>query len=374
MAAGPAVSVCIPVYNGAPYLADAIASVLAQTVADLELVVVDDRSTDASAAIARSFTDGRVRCVGNELRLGVVGNWNRCLALAAAPYVCVFHHDDVMMPDNLAEKLRVLEAHPAVGMVHSNVHQIGPAGELIAESWYSYPTPEEDGVHAGLAYLRRLLTGLNLVCAPSVVARRECYARLGGFDGRLPFTADWEMWMRMAAFYDVGYLVRPLVQYRRHGGMETQNFRGARELEQGYRAKMLALSKVGSRLPDADAVRSHVIGEYRYLAVERGRQVEAAGDAGEALRYRVLAREIWTDGARADGAPADADALRRWEEAVYPPRAVDVSPEDLARRVSGRVLAAALGRRLAARVRGSRLYRLARRLLAGVSRHRSINE
>jgi glycosyltransferase involved in cell wall biosynthesis len=361
----PTVSVCIPTHNGAPYLERAIASVLAQTFADFELLVVDDRSSDASPAIARSFTDPRVRCVANELRRGLVANWNRCLELAGGEHVAIFHQDDVMMPENLADKVGLLQAHPAVGMVHSNVHQIGPADELIAESWYTYPTAEEDGVHPGLAYLRRMLTGLNPVCAPSVVLRRECYERLGGFDGRLPFTADWEMWMRIAAFYDIGYRIRPLMAYRRHPDMESARFRGARELEQGYRAKMLVLEKVGGRMPDADALRRHVIDEHRHLAVERARQAQAAGHADEVLRYLVLAREIWTAGA-GDGGAGDAEALRRWEREVYHARvAGGLSPEEIVRQVPGATLVAALRRKLVARARASRLYRLARRLLTG---------
>ncbi len=94
----PKVSVCIPTRNGAVFLAGAIRSVLAQTLADLELIVVDDASTDGTEAVVRSFSDGRVTFVAGPERLGIAGNWNRCLALATAPYVCLFHQDDVMAP------------------------------------------------------------------------------------------------------------------------------------------------------------------------------------------------------------------------------------------------------------------------------------
>lgn len=357
----PTVSVCIPAYNAARYLEGSLASVLGQTLPDFEVVVVDDHSTDATESIARSFADGRLRYVRNELRLGLVGNWNRCLEVGRGPYLCLFHQDDVMMPDNLEAKVRMLEANPGAGLVHSNAHLIGPGDEVISEEWLSRPTAADDGVHAGLAYVRRLLTGVNLVCCPSVVARRDCYERLGGFDGRLPYTADWEMWMRMAAFYDVGYLLRPLVKYRRHPGMESMAFRGAREIEQGYRAKMLFLEKCGDRLPDVAALRAQVAGEYRWLAMEGARRCQGETEVGEALRYLALAREAAEAGVLAASGGPDAEALRRWEQEVhYRDVVARFSGRELARHASGRRLAAALAFKVATRAGLGRLWRLAR--------------
>jgi glycosyltransferase involved in cell wall biosynthesis len=359
----PTVSVCIPAYNAARYLEGSLASVLGQTLADFELVVVDDHSTDATASIVRSFTDARLRYVRNELRLGMVGNWNRCLELARGRYVCLFHQDDLMMPDNLEVKIRMLEENPDIGLVHSNAQLIGPSGELVAEQWLSNPTAADDGVHAGLPYLRRLLTGVNLVCCPSVVARRDCYERLGGFDGRLPYTADWEMWMRIAAFHDVGYVLRPLVQYRRHEGMASMAFRGAREIEQGYRAKMLLLEKAGDRLPDAAALRARVAAEYQRMAVEGARRCERGPEAGEALRYLALAREAGEAALAAANGQPDPEALRRWEQEVHHREVVArFSGRELARHASGRRLATALAFKVARRAGLARLWRLARRL------------
>ena len=92
------VSVCIPTYNGAEFVAKAIESVLAQTFADFELLVVDDSSDDTTVDIVCSFTDPRMRICQNERRLGIPGNWNHCLSLARGEYICLFHQDDVMLP------------------------------------------------------------------------------------------------------------------------------------------------------------------------------------------------------------------------------------------------------------------------------------
>ena len=83
----PLVSVCIPTYRGMPHLRAAIDSVLAQTLSDFELVVIDDNSPDDSFAIASSYGDRRIRCLRNPRNLGPEGNWNRCLAEAKGRYV-----------------------------------------------------------------------------------------------------------------------------------------------------------------------------------------------------------------------------------------------------------------------------------------------
>jgi hypothetical protein len=282
---GPVLSVCIPTFNGAAYLAEAMKSVLDQTFSDFELIVVDDASTDATVEIARSFDDRRISHYGNRVNRGLVGNWNRCLELARSRYVCIFHQDDVMMPDNLAAKVRLLEGSPRAGFVHSDVLQIGPQGELLSEGWWPRPAPEDAGVQEGAAVLDRLLRSGNAVCAPSVVLRRDCLAALGPFDGRLPYTADWEMWMRVAAFFDVGYLIEPLVKYRRHPRSETLRFRGPAELQHAYRAKVLVLEKCGPHIPGAAELPAQLARQYWSVAVQEAQRRGDEGDFEEAAGY-----------------------------------------------------------------------------------------
>src|SRR5713101_5204859 len=186
------VSVCIPTYNGAEFVAQAIESVLAQSLQDFELLVVDDCSTDATLDVVRSFTDSRIRVDENDRRLGIPGNWNRCLSLGRGEYLCLFHQDDVMLPENLARKVQVLASDPTIGFVHSAV-------EVLIED--SAPAPlanwiedaSADFIVDGVGYFRKLLFG-NLICAPAVVARRQRLLDLGGFDEGLGYTPDYEMW------------------------------------------------------------------------------------------------------------------------------------------------------------------------------------
>ena len=118
------VSVCLPTYNGANYIEEALRSILNQTYQDFELLIVDDGSTDATLDIVQSFSDPRIQLHRNPARLGIPANWNRCLELAGGAFVCVFHQDDVMLPENLERKVHLLSTDETVGFVHSGVETL----------------------------------------------------------------------------------------------------------------------------------------------------------------------------------------------------------------------------------------------------------
>jgi glycosyltransferase involved in cell wall biosynthesis len=214
----PRVSVCVPVYNGAAYIAECLESVLKQTFEDFEVVVCDNCSTDETEAIVRRYADPRIRYVRHPKNLGLVGNANRCLELARGEYVCILHHDDVMLPENLARKVAVLEQHPSVGFVHSNAILIDRQGTVIATDIWAADS-RRDYVESGANLFTRFLMRMPFsasIFIGAVMARRSCYQRLGGFRHELPHCNDSEMWMRMLLFFDAACLGEPLVKYRVH--------------------------------------------------------------------------------------------------------------------------------------------------------------
>jgi len=213
----PKVSVCIPVYNGQDYIAEAIESVQAQTFHDYEIIVCDNCSTDDTEKIVRSYDDARIRYCRNEKNLGLVGNANRCLELSEGEYICILHHDDTMLPENLELKAKVLDENPQVGFVHSNLYWVDEGGNVLSE-WLEDAQRDyiEDGKKVFLRYMKRMPKGA-LIFIGSVLARKECYVELGGFREDLPHSNDNEMWLRLSLFYDVACVGKPLVTWRQHG-------------------------------------------------------------------------------------------------------------------------------------------------------------
>ncbi len=286
-------SVCMPVYNGNKFLEEAVRSVLNQSFKDFELIIVDDCSTEDPAPILGRFKDPRIQFHRNPVRQGLVGNWNRCVELSRGRLVCVFHQDDVMLPDNLRRKAEALERNPRAALAYSDARVVEEDLSERHPGWFTATLPNEDKVFAGREFFEKLAAGDNLVCCPSAVFRRAAFEQLGKFDPQLPYTADWEMWLRLALRFDVAYLKEPLILYRVHDRNETHRFKGLKEIEQGYRAKMTALKRAVANLPEAGAIQARVAGETarKVLSEMRNRgQVKTAKDLREWLQFAAEAQ------------------------------------------------------------------------------------
>ncbi|RME74735.1 MAG: glycosyltransferase [Chloroflexi bacterium] len=265
----PLLTVCLPTYNGAPFLAEAIQSILAQTWTDFDLLIVDDHSTDDTPAVIRSFHDRRITFHQNPTRLGLVGNWNRCLELAQGEYICLFHQDDVMLPDNLRQKITILQNYSNVGMVFSDAVLIDSQSQPIAEHWFYSPPFTGTTTIEGQQLLQELITGNNFIPCSSVVAWRECFFRSGRFDARFPFTADLAMWLHIALFYDVAYVDKPLIKYRWHSSNETRNFSDIDQWRQIYLARQTVLTEHPDKIPNAAPLLSQLNQQYQTDSIIR---------------------------------------------------------------------------------------------------------
>jgi glycosyltransferase involved in cell wall biosynthesis len=275
----------MPVYNGAPYVKEAIESVLAQTYCNFELLVGDNCSTDNTADIVKQFSDPRVRYERNETNLGLVGNANRCLERARGEYVTVFHHDDVMLPQNLERKVRVLEAHSRVGFVHSDLILIDSLGAVVSPHGWSEDA-RRDSLEDGLTAFRRFVDHIQLgssIFIGTVLARRRCYAELGGFRPELSHCNDSEMWMRMLLFYDVACLGEPLVKYRVHSTSESSAFGDYASISyvrEHYAAVRMIFDKYGDRIPEGTALRRRVALAFAERALGLAARAFHEGDTG----------------------------------------------------------------------------------------------
>jgi glycosyltransferase involved in cell wall biosynthesis len=203
----PPISVLMCVYNGAPLVGQAVASVLAQTHGDLELIVVDDGSTDGTPDVLAAVADPRLR-VQHQTRTGLTRALNRALAVARGPLVARLDADDVALPERLARQRAFLAAHPEVGLLGTAAREEDPGGgrPRIVQP----PTAD--------AALRRALIRANPFVHSSVMVRRELLERAGGYDERLAVAQDYDLWMRLARLTGLANLSDVLVVRRLGGG------------------------------------------------------------------------------------------------------------------------------------------------------------
>lgn len=222
----PVVTVSIPTRNRAHLLRTCLASVLEQSLEEIEVVVADNASTDDTAAVVAGIDDPRVSYVRHRHDVGLHGNLTRCLRLGSAPYLVVLSDDDLILPGNLERKVRFLEEHPSAGFVHSAFLRIGPSGEPVpgTRTWAGL---HADTVESGFDFVWRAFERGGLVCPPSVVMRRAAVLgeRFEAEDG--PY-CDNGLWLRIARAHDVGYLAQPLSGFRVHAESQTVQYGNAR--------------------------------------------------------------------------------------------------------------------------------------------------
>jgi glycosyltransferase involved in cell wall biosynthesis len=199
----PAVSVLMGVRNGAPWVGDAVRSVLEQTLADLELIVIDDGSTDATAALLDAVRDPRLR-VEHEPPRGLTPSLNRALRLARAPLLARLDADDLALPERLARQRAFLDAHPDTGLLGTGAREVDARDHEIRV----VRPPGED------AAIRQALIRRNPFVHSSVMMRRSAVDQAGGYDERFPVAQDYDLWMRMSRITRLGNLAAPLVVRR----------------------------------------------------------------------------------------------------------------------------------------------------------------
>jgi glycosyltransferase involved in cell wall biosynthesis len=212
----PDVSVVIPTHNRRRLLGQAVRSALSQIGVEVEVVVVDDGSSDGTADAVASLGDGRVRLLRHPRPLGVAVARDAGAGVARGPWVALLDDDDLWAPDKLKRQLEAASAAGA-GWAYAGVVEVNVDGRLLGGG--SPPSPEE------------LLAGLrqrNLMPAGSsnVVVRSDVFSESGGFDPRLRHLADWDLWLRLAGLGAPACVPAPLVAYRLHRGQATLDTTG----------------------------------------------------------------------------------------------------------------------------------------------------
>ncbi|MGH2906452.1 MAG: glycosyltransferase family 2 protein [Solirubrobacterales bacterium] len=218
----PAVSVCIPTYNYANFLPRAIESILGQTHRDLELIVVDDASTDNTDEVVEQYkSDPRFRYLKNDPNLGLFANFNYCATLARGEYLKFLCADDWLAPEFVAETLALLKAHPNVGLV-TNSHVLVTEEEQPRTIEYA-PFDGRDVIDREDA-VDQLIDWHYVIGRPTnVLLRKEIFQDVGGFDAAFSPTGDLQLWLKILQNHDLGAVREPRCFVRSHSS-KTHDF------------------------------------------------------------------------------------------------------------------------------------------------------
>ena len=214
MTTTPRVTVLMTVYNGLPYLPQAIESVLNQTFTDFEFVIIDDASTDGSVACIRRYADPRIRLWCNERNLGQASSLNTGLTLSRAPYIARMDQDDICLPDRLRQQVNLLEARPDIAAVGTLMYWLRANGDIVGVVGLK--------MHNCGAFLGTLLSTASPLGHSTVMYRRDIVADAGGYDVSFAPCEDYELWCRLALRgYRASVIPEPLVMLRIHGQQQS---------------------------------------------------------------------------------------------------------------------------------------------------------
>ncbi len=208
----PLVTVVIPSYNSARYLPEAINSVLAQTYQPIEIVVVDDGSTDNTAEVVATY-GGKITYIKQENR-GLSAARNTGILSSSGQYIVFLDSDDFLLPDMVELMVRALEDCPECGAAYG--------GYLIVDEDGSHKSASDLTKPSGRLFETLMADGLTIV--PSVMVRRDALSVSGIFDPMLPQIEDRDLWIRISYYYDFVFVPRHVSAYRSVYGSMSRNW------------------------------------------------------------------------------------------------------------------------------------------------------
>jgi glycosyltransferase involved in cell wall biosynthesis len=276
------VSLCVPSYNNARYLAACLDSALAQHWPNVEVIVFDDGSTDDSLSIAESY-GSRIRVLRNEANLGQPEATNRVVRAARGPYVAILHSDDQLLPDFASRLAPLLDAHPSVGLA---------VGERLETDESGVPHPiapfyDRECLVPGELQARVFLFSGFLPC--QVLMRKAVFEEAGGVDPRHVVNLDGLLWFRCCLRADLAYVREPVGIYRIHSESTTSRY--CRNIDHlfEYHGTLREMFRLGRGRAELEASFEAAVRRMGALALRFCRPVLDRGDGELALRYLDLA-------------------------------------------------------------------------------------
>ncbi len=271
----PTVSVVLPTHDRMRLFQRALASVLGQTLQDIEVIVIDNACTDGTSAWLATVADPRVRVLRLDRKVGASAARNAALKLARADLVAFQDDDDIWLPDKMERQVTVLqESDPSVGLCLAGYVRLTPGG---TQDRYDQRYSEVDfnGTQGML--------GINAIATPAWLVRRELLERAGGFDEKMPARNDWELALRLSDLCRFVYVAEPLfVQDQR---VETTMMYNEAAVTRGVRRVVEIHGHRWAQHPRTRAHHAMLIGRYEL----------SAGDTADGRRWlgRSLRLNPW---------------------------------------------------------------------------------
>lgn len=200
----PLISVVIPAYNCEDSIGSTLNSVLQQTYITIEVIVINDGSTDETLTVLKSFQDSRLQIV-TQPNSGVSATRNRGINLAKGDFIAFLDSDDLWLPNKLSDQIIALQSNSQAAIAYSWTDYIDQSGHFLRQGYYCH---FEGNVH------RRLLLGSFLESGSNPLIRRMALEAVGGFDESLRTCEDWDLWIRLALKYEFVVVPQVHVQYR----------------------------------------------------------------------------------------------------------------------------------------------------------------
>jgi glycosyltransferase involved in cell wall biosynthesis len=200
----PTISVIMSVYNGLPYLKEAVKSILSQTYKNFEFIIVDDASTDTSFKYLKSLKDRRIKLIRNNKNYGLARSLNIALGMAVGDYIARMDADDVSMPARFKEQLDFMKKHQGVDLCGAAVTLIDKNGKVLGK--LRYPS--------SFSEIRKKFILFNPIIHPTFFAKREIFLSLGGYNHDFDGAEDYELLARGLGQFKYANIPRTLLKQR----------------------------------------------------------------------------------------------------------------------------------------------------------------
>jgi glycosyltransferase involved in cell wall biosynthesis len=259
----PWLSVLIPTYNGEVFLQSALDSIVTQGDSDIECIVVDDGSTDATLSILDAYkTQLQITIIQRERRGNWVANTNYALSFATGKYVCFLHQDDLWFKNRLHIMKQLIDKFPEVSFFLHSSKFIDDKGDYLG-TW-KCPLPIFPEIIKPKLMTEKLLIQ-NFISIPGSIFKRKIALKVGGLDETLWYTADWDLWLKISASSDTLYYPKPLSGFRIHLNSQTIT---RSSYPQDFRAQLNSVVHKYLALWDAPETSKKKIGKIADFSIE----------------------------------------------------------------------------------------------------------